>query len=54
MRLAVFAGIQFVFWSAFYTLIGVLKDERLVLMAFVVVLVISMVTAAVYMAEKKK
>lgn len=54
MRLPAFVGIQFVFWTAFYALLGVLKDERFMLMAFVVVLVVSMVTTAVYMAGDKK
>ena len=46
-------GMQFIFWSAYYTLSGSLKDERLVLIGFVLTLVISMVTAAVFLAKPR-
>jgi hypothetical protein len=44
---------QFIFWSGYYTLNGMLKDERLMLAGFVVTLVVSMVTAAVFLAKPK-
>lgn len=53
MRLIVLAGMQFIFWSAYYTLSGTMKDERLVLVGFVVTLVISMVTASVFLAKPR-
>jgi hypothetical protein len=43
-----------VFWSAFYTLTNFIKDERYVLIAFTVCLVISMVTAVAFLVEQKK
>ena len=53
VRTIFFAAIQFAFWSAFYTLLGTLKDERMVVGAFVVTLVISMVTAAVFLVRPR-
>jgi hypothetical protein len=53
MRTIAFTGIQFIFWSAFYALINILKDEKFIFGAFIVVLVISMVTTAVYLAGQK-
>jgi hypothetical protein len=53
MRLIVLGAMQFIFWSAFYTLTPMLKDERLTLAAFVVTLVISMVTASVFLAKPR-
>ena len=53
MRLIVLGTMQFVFWSAYYTLSSSIKDERLVLISFVITLVISMVTAAVFLAKPR-
>lgn len=53
MRLATLGVLLFVFWSGFYTLLRILKDERMIAGAFVITLVISMVTAAVMMAKQK-
>ena len=53
MRIIVLAAMQFIFWSAYYALGASLKDERLLLAGFVVTLVISMVTAAVFLARPR-
>lgn len=51
----IFCGIlMFVYWSACYTLTNTLKEERLILVAFVVTLVISMVTATVMLVKAKQ
>ena len=53
MRLIVLGAMQFIFWSAYYTLTGTLKNEQFILAAFVITLVISMVTASVFLARPK-
>ena len=53
MRIIVLAAMQFIFWSAYYALTAALKDERMVLGAFVFTLVISMVTASIFLARQK-
>ena len=50
----IFLGVLlFVFWTAFYTLLQKLTDERLVVVAFAVALVVSMVSMAVVLARPK-
>ena len=50
----IFCGVlMFVYWSACYTLTQTLKDERFILGAFVVTLVVSMVTATVMLVKPK-
>ena len=54
MRTIFFVGMQFAFWSAFYTLLTIFKDERMILASFAGTLVISMVTAAVFLVKPRE
>lgn len=53
MRAIFCGGLQFVYWSACYALTAKLTDERMVVGAFVVTLVISMVTAVVMLVKPR-
>lgn len=54
MRTIFCSALLFVYWSACYTLSSILKDESFILAAFVVTLVISMVTATVLLVKAKE
>lgn len=53
MKTVVFGILMTVFWGAFYTVLPLLTDEKLVVVLFVANLVISMTVAAIVMAKQK-
>lgn len=53
MRMIWHGAIQFVFWSAFYAMLGQLKTEPAILAAFVFTLVVSMTTACVFLVRPR-
>ena len=54
MRLIILCALQFVFWSALYTITSKMNEDRFVLAAFAFTLVISMVTASVFLAKPRE
>ena len=42
---------QFLFWNALYVLSTFIHDEKYLLVAFVVTLIVSMTTAAMFLAK---
>ena len=53
MRLLVLAAMQAIYWSAFYALIGRMSDDKFLFAVFGVTLLISMVTAALFLAKPR-
>ena len=53
MRFMVMCALIAIYWGGLYSIVGAMKDERLSFAAFVVTLIVSMVTAAVFTAKRK-
>lgn len=53
MKTIVLGIMQFIYWGAFYTLIGKINDEKILVAALAVTLSVSMVTAAVFLAKRR-
>ena len=54
MKLIIFGILQFVVWTAFYTTIGLLKDEKAILAALAVSLVATITMLAIVIKTGEK